>query len=466
MKITFHGAAREVTGSRHLLEVNGKKILLDCGMFQGRRKDSIDRNRNFGFDPKEIDAVILSHAHIDHSGALPRLVKDGFEGPIYTTFATRDFCHYMLMDSAYIQEKEAEYLNKKKRKKGEPHIEPEYTEEDAEKALRQFHGLNYQKSHEVAPGVKFTLYEAGHILGSAVIFLEIDDDEDGKHKTLLFTGDLGRRNLPILKDPHQIEHADYYITETTYGNRFHEAITDVQDIMADIVSKTVKRGGKIIIPAFSLGRTQEVVYTLHRLFDQNKIPHELPIVVDSPLSGNVTGVFRNHTMDFDEEAKKEFINNNENPFGFGRLRYTQNVEESKALNESRVPMIIISASGMCEHGRILHHLRNNIEDPRNSILIVGYMAEHTLGRKIIDHQPKVNIFGDSYRLRAEVKVVDAFSAHADKSDLLDYATKVKGIKQTFLVHGEDKQINAFKSALEENGMKNITIPSNGESFTI
>ena len=466
MKITFHGAAREVTGSRHLLEVNGKKILLDCGLHQGRRRDSEDKNRNFGFNAKEVDMVVLSHAHIDHSGALPQLGKQGFEGPIYTTFATRDFCNYMLLDSAYIQEKEAEYLNKKRRKKGQPPVEPEYTEKDVHKILHHFHGIAYKRSHEISPGVTLTLYEAGHILGSAVVYLEIDDHEDGKKKTLLFTGDLGRKNLPILRDPYQVEKADYLITETTYGNRFHEAITDVDDKLADIVNKTIKRGGKIIIPSFSLGRTQEVVYTLHRLFDKNRIPHDLPIIVDSPLSGNLTEVFRGHTMDFDEEAKNEFIENHENPFGFGRLHYTQNVQESKDLNKSRVPMIIISASGMCEHGRILHHLKNNIEDPKTTVLIVGYMAEHTLGRKMINHEKEVNIFGESYRMRAEVQVIDAFSAHADRSDLLDYAIRIKDLKKTFLVHGEDKQLTAFKGALAENDITDVIIPSQGESYTL
>ncbi len=466
MKITFHGAAKEVTGSRHLLEVNGKKILLDCGMFQGRRKETREKNHNFGFDAESVDVAVLSHAHIDHSGALPLLAKKGFRGPIYTTFATRDFCRYMLMDSAYIQEKEAEYYNYKKRKKGEPPIEPEYTVADVEQALRQFHGLNYKQTHEIAPGVKLTLYEAGHILGSAVVYLEIDDSEDGKHKTLLFTGDLGRHNLPILRNPYQVEEADYLITECTYGNRFHEAITDVEGKLAKIVTDTIQRGGKIIIPAFSLGRTQEVVYTLHQLFDDKKIPKDLPITVDSPLSGNVTEVFRNHTMDFNKEAQEEFISNTDNPFGFGRLHYTQNVQESKDLNNSRVPSIIISASGMCEHGRILHHLKNNIEDPRSTVLIVGYMAEHTLGRKMIDGEPTVKIFGEPYRLKAQVEVIDAFSAHADRSDLLDYATRIKGLKQTFLVHGEEKQLNAFKGALAENGIEDVIMPDRGESYSL
>lgn len=466
MKVTFHGAAHGVTGSKHLLEVNGKRILLDCGMFQGKRKESEELNKNLPFDPKSIDALLLSHAHIDHSGCIPRMVKLGYTGPIYTTFATKDFCNYMLLDSAYIQEHEAEYLNEKKRKKGEPMIEPAYTEEDVIEALQLFHGIPYRKTQQLFPGIKYTFYNAGHILGSAVIFLEIDDEEDGKHKTLLFTGDLGRKNLPILRDPYQVEEADYLITECTYGNRYHEAIVDIDDKMAQIVIRTIERGGKIIIPAFSLGRTQEIVYTLHRLFEQGRIPHDLPIIVDSPLSGNVTEVFKAHIDDFDKKARAEFLSHQDNPFGFGRLHYTRNVEESKALNDSRVPMIILSASGMCEHGRILHHLKNNIENPRNTILIAGYMAENTLGRKIIDRQPEVNIFGEPYTLRAEVSVIDAFSAHADRSDLLDYILKVKGVKRTFLVHGEEKQANALRDGLEENGLKHIEYPFPGDSFVL
>ncbi|MBT7703641.1 MBL fold metallo-hydrolase [Candidatus Peregrinibacteria bacterium] len=466
MKLTSHGAAGGVTGSKHLLEVNGKRILLDCGMFQGRRKEAKELNHKFPFDPKSIDVVVLSHAHIDHSGSLPRLVKLGYDGPIFTTFATRDFCNYMLLDSAYIQEREAEYINKKKLKKGEPMVEPEYTQEDVIEALHQFHGIGYKRAYHIAPGVKVTLYEAGHILGSAVVYLEIDDEEDGQHKTILFSGDLGRRGLPILKNPYQVEKADYYITECTYGNRFHEAITDVDNKVADIVNRTVQKGGKLIIPAFSLGRTQEIVYTLHHLFAKKRIPHDLPIIVDSPLSGNVTEVFKAHVMDFDEEARNEFLRNQENPFGFGRLHYTRNVEESKALNNSRVPMIIISASGMCEHGRILHHLRNNLDDPKNGVLIVGYMAQHTLGRKLVEGQKEVNIFGEPHQVRAEINIIDAFSAHADRSDLLDYAVKIKGLKKVFLVHGEEEQALSFKESLAENGITNVEIPQPQQTFTL
>ncbi len=471
MKLSFYGAAREVTGSRHLLEVNGKKILLDCGMFQGNRKEAEQKNRVFGFVPKEIDAVCLSHAHIDHSGSLPRIVKEGFKGPIYCTFSTRDLCQYMLMDSAFIQEKDAEYVNKKKLQKSEKSgvkpelVEPNYTADDAEAALSQFHAIGYEKPCEIVPGVKLTLYNSGHILGSALIHFEIHDQDDGKTKTLLFTGDLGRKNLPILKNPYQIESVDNLIIEATYGNRLHEAVTDIENKLTDIVTTTIGRGGKLIIPAFALERTQEIVYTLHRLSDQGRIPVELPIIVDSPLSGNLTEVFKAHPEDFDKEAHDEFLHHGDNPFGFGSLRYTKTVEESKALNENRLPMIIISASGMCENGRVLHHLKNNIEDPKNTILIVGFMAQNTLGRKIIEKHPVVNIFGEPYKLRAQVSVIDAFSGHADRSDLIEYITRIKGLKKTFLVHAEEKQAESLKTFLDENGVRDVEIPYNGEQVS-
>ncbi|MFA5842125.1 MAG: MBL fold metallo-hydrolase [Candidatus Gracilibacteria bacterium] len=466
MKITFYGAAREVTGSRHLLEVNGKRILLDCGIFQGHRAEADVKNRELPFDPPRVDAVILSHAHMDHAGALPRLVKLGFNKTIYSTFATKDLCNFMLMDSAYIQEREAVYMNTKKHKKGTPLVEPAYTSEDAEETLKYFEGVAYEKPKQIFPGIEFTFYNSGHILGSALILLKIDDQEDGKTKTLLFTGDLGRKNLPILKDPVQVPAADFMISECTYGNRVHEDLVEVESKLTNIVMSTIQRGGKLIIPAFSLGRTQEIVYSLHDLFKKNLIPHDLPIMVDSPLSGNLTEVFRGHIEDFDKEAQAEFLNNRENPFGFGALKYTTSVEESKAIDASRVPMIVISAAGMCEFGRVLHHLKNNIENPSTTILIVGYMADNTLGRKIVEKQPMVNIFGDSYNVRARVEVIDAFSGHADRSDLLDYAMGVKGIQKMFLVHGEEKQYTAFSQALAENGMKNVEVPEFGQSFVL
>jgi metallo-beta-lactamase family protein len=466
MKITFWGAAREVTGSRHLLEVNGKKILLDCGMFQGRRKDTEDKNKNFGFDPKELDAVILSHAHIDHSGCLPLLVKQGYKGPIYSTFATRDLCNFMLMDSAFIQEKDAEYLNKR-RKKGDnkgPLIAPLYDGDDAQQALCQFYGLGYETAFVVTDGVICSFYNAGHILGSALVHLLIKDKKTKKTYRFAFTGDLGRKNLPILKDPTPMPPTEYLVVESTYGNRFHESMTDAGAQLKEIVNRVAKRGGKIIVPAFSVERTQEMIYQLNVLWQNKEIP-DIPIFVDSPLSVNISEVFINHPECYDKEIYEQFISNRKNPFGFGRLQYTHSVEDSKALNSINGPAIIISSSGMCENGRILHHLKNNIEDSRNLILIVGYMAKDTLGRRIYDKQPVVKIFDEEYHLRAEVEVMNAFSGHADRSDLLEYITRIKNLKKVFLVHGEESQSLSLRDYLKELKVPSVDVPARGDSFT-
>lgn len=463
MKLQFFGAAKEVTGSKHLLEVNGKRIFLDFGMFQGSRAESNEKNRRIPIDPKKIDAVILSHAHIDHCGNLPILTKAGYKGPIYSTHATRDICANMLLDSGFIQENEIQYLNEKLKKKKKPLVEPLYTADDARETLLQFIGMSYDRPFEVVPGVLASFREAGHILGSAQVVLIIDDFETKMQRILVFTGDLGRKNLPLLRDPFKIERADILITESTYGDRLHTSILDVAGNLETIVKNTCKKGGKIIIPAFALERTQEIVYYLNILFQEKRIP-ELPIFVDSPLSVNLTEVFTAHPECLDKETWEIFLKDQKNPFGFGRLKYITDVEDSKALNEYKGPCVIISAAGMCEHGRILHHLKNNIENPRNTILIVGYMAENTLGRKILEKQQIVKIFGEPYHLRANVITMDAFSAHADRSDLLDYVAHIRGLNKIFLVHGEEEQQNVFKSILIEEGHKDVVIPGLGEEY--
>lgn len=467
MKIKFAGAAGEVTGSKHLLTINGKKILLDCGMFQGHRKDADDKNRNLLFDPKELDAVILSHAHIDHSGDLPLLLKGGYEGPIYCTHATRDLCNYMLLDSAYIQEREIEWLKKKKKfKDGEEELpEPLYTVEDAENTLQLFHGVNYKQNFVVTEGVVASFHDAGHILGSAMVHLNFYDNETKKNVRLTFTGDLGRRGLPILRDPWPIPECDILISESTYGNRLHANLQTVNEDLAFVVNEVMEKGGKLLIPAFALERAQEVVYHLNVIRKKGLIP-EIPVYVDSPLAGNVTEVFRSHTECFDKKVEEHFLQHGENPFGFDNVKYTRDVAESKSLNEKHGPMIIISASGMCEHGRILHHLRNNLEDNRNTVLIVGYQAENTLGRKLVNGDKEVNIFGDPHRVRASVYVMDAFSGHADRSDLLDYIGRLKEVQKAFLVHGEETQLHALKDALEDNGLSDVYIPTYGEEVDI
>lgn len=459
-----------MTGSKHLITFNGKKVLLDCGMFQGKRDEEYKRNTEFGFDAKEVDKVILSHAHIDHSGALPVLVKQGFAGPIYTTHATRDLCNYMLLDSAFIQEKEEEWLKKRNAKerhgrKGEEPKPALYGVADAEKTLQQFQSVGYEQSFIVEDGMVVSFYDAGHILGSALVHMIFFDKKTKKYLRVCFTGDLGRRGLPILRDPQPIPETDILISECTYGNRLHAAITTVEDDLAVIVKDVCKKGGKLIIPAFALERAQEVVYYLNLLNKKKAIP-DLPIYVDSPLSGNVTEVFRSHPECFDKETYEKFVEAGEDPFGFGKLQYTRSVDESKALNDKKGPMIIISASGMCEHGRILHHLKNNIEDQRNTVLIIGYQAENTLGRKLVNGEKRVNIFGEAHNVKAEIFVMDAFSAHADRSDLLEYIGRIPGLKKIFLVHGEQKQLDAFSGALGENGYNDVTIPKFGEEFEI
>lgn len=467
MKIHFFGADREVTGSRHLLEVNGKKILLDCGMFQGRRSEERDKNMNFGFDPTEVDAVILSHAHIDHSGNLPNLVKQGFNGPIYCTKPTVDLLSYMLRDSAFIQEREVEYINEKKQESGEELVEPLYTTEDVENTLPMAKGIPYDSCVNLFddPNIMLCFREAGHILGSAITVLTIKDQDDGKVKRFVFTGDLGRRNMPLIRNPYQIEETEYLLMESTYGNRLHESILEAEDKLAAIVKTTAARGGKILIPAFSLGRTQEIIYSLHKLANENKIP-ALPIYVDSPLSVNLTEVFKQNLGVLDEETQKLFLDSNTDPFNFPQLHYIQSVEESKALNNHNGPCIIISSSGMCEHGRILHHLKNSIEDHRNTLIIVGYQAVNTLGRKIIDKMSPVNIFGKPHDVKMEVKIMNAYSAHADRSDLLDYATKVKGLQKLILIHGEEDAAEDLKTAMLGNGIKEVIVPSFGDTLEL
>jgi metallo-beta-lactamase family protein len=464
MKITFLGAAREVTGSKHLIEVNGKKILLDYGLFQGNRKKADEKNKELLVDPSTVDVVILSHAHIDHSGALPYLVKNGFTGDIITSHATKDICNFMLMDSAFIQQREVEFMN---RHKLENPVEPLYTEEDAVQTLQQFKTIDFHTKTEIFEGVSLTFLNAGHILGAAMISLEIiDKDDDNKLKRLTFTGDLGRKEATLLKNPDQVESTDYLIMESTYGNRFHKWIKDVDDHMADLINETASKGGKIIIPAFALERTQEVVYYLNLLQKNGRIP-SLPVFVDSPLAVNVTQVFKDHTSCYNKEIQEEFISDKSDPFGFERLTYVHKVEDSKQLNNKQGPMIIISASGMCEFGRVLHHLRNNIEDPRNLVLIVGYQAENTLGRKLIDNEKQVRIFGETKRVKARIAVLDAFSGHADRSDLIDFVTHIQDVKKIFLVHGEEDQGLTFSQILKEiKPTAEVFVPSRADSFVL
>lgn len=462
MQIQFCGAAQSVTGSRHLLTIQGRHILLDCGFFQGRRAESVTRNRAFPFRPDSVDAMILSHAHIDHSGNIPSLVKQGFQNTIHCTAPTLDLCSVMLQDSAFIQERDAEFLNKKLAKKGHPRIEPLYTVADAQASMPLFVSRHYDRPFDVAQDIRATFLNAGHMLGSAMVLLEIK--EGSRTLRLGFTGDLGRKNLPIIDDPDQLVRLDYLICESTYGNKLHDPIQEIENDLVRVIHDAADKRGKIIVPAFSVERTQEIVYHLNKLYESRKVP-ALPIFVDSPLAVNVTEVFKMHPTYWDEEASC-LLDNGDNPFVFPGLHYISRVEESKKLNDLDEPCIIISASGMCEAGRILHHLANNVENPRTTVLIVGFMAEHTLGRRLVDKVQKVKILGDEYTVRANVVKINSFSGHADQNDILQFVKRTGHLKGVFLVHGELPQSQPLAEKIRALGIKDVVIPELNQSMTM
>ncbi len=467
MKLTFWGAAGCVTGSMHHLNIEGKNYLLDCGQFQGRRKEAEERNRKFPFPCSEISAVMLSHAHIDHSGNLPGLVKCGFDGPIYTSAATADLCVPMLADSASLQERDAEFLNKRRMRRkslplpqrdGDQLVEPLYTVQDAQATFPLFRPVAMHTPTEIGRGVRYQSFEAGHILGSTCMLLELESG--GRKVRLGFSGDIGRPGLPIIRDPEALPAADYLILESTYGDRMHEPVQAVAGRLAEIVNRTYQRGGKMIVPAFAVGRTQQLVVMLHQLVMEKRIP-SFPIFIDSPLAVNVTDVFRKHPELFDVDVTR-FLTNHEDPFGFKTLTYIRDVNQSKALNDLRGPFMIVSASGMCEGGRILHHLKNSIANPRNTILLTGYQAENTLGRKIRDKWDEVPIFGEPMPLRAEVEALDAMSGHADREGLLEWMKPIApGLKTVFLVHGEPAQQAGLATAIRDRYGLETVAPERG-----
>ena len=451
----------------HEAAAGGERFLLDCGTYQGRRQQAREINSKFPFPVPDVAAVMLSHAHIDHSGNLPTLVKSGYTGPIYTSPATADLCDPLLQDSGFIQEKDAMFLNKRSwRRKallgdsdnGQP-IEPLYNSDDAAKVLPLFQRTLLHTPMQVGKALTYETFEAGHLLGSTTMLLESEGVK------LCFSGDVGRPNLPIIPDPESCPAADYLIMESTYGGRLHQDLEHVADKLANTINRTCARGGKIIVPAFALGRTQQLILLLHQLTRADRIP-SIPIFIDSPLALKTTSVFRAHKDARDAETN-EFAGRGEDPFSFPRLKYVQDVAESKALNDLRGPFIVISASGMCEAGRILHHLRNNIENPRNTILITGYQAEHTLGRKIVDKQREVPIFGDPMQLRAEVVKLNELSGHADQQELLAWMKPAtKGLKKVFLVHGEPLGQQALAKAIESLYGIPVVIPARGDSFVL
>jgi len=446
MRVHFLGATRTTTGSLYLLELNGQRLLLDCGLFQGRRGESIERNRNFPFDPKQINAVVLSHAHIDHCGNLPNLCRQGFQGSIFCTFATRDLASIMLEDSAQIQADDAAFVSKKRAKRGLPPVEPLYSATDADKAVRQFVSINYDRPFLVTDGVTVTFRDAGHILGAAQVVLDIR--ENGRQFRYLFSGDIGRGNDDILRDPQPVEDVDYLQVESTYGDRVHSPKTSANAEVSQLVLPTLERKGKVIIPSFSVGRTQQIVYTLHQLTLAGQMP-KVPIFVDSPLSVNATEVYRLHPECFNETIYR-FLREKENPFGMENLTYIREVAHSMKLNDLKEPAIIISASGMAEAGRIRHHLANNIGNSLNLILFIGYCAEHTLGAQIMSGRSPVNIFGEPHEVHAQIASIDSFSGHADKNELRRYVEALTGdIKKIAVVHGEEEQSLAFGETLRE-----------------
>jgi metallo-beta-lactamase family protein len=468
VQVEFVGAVGgNVTGSRHIVHTEKARILLDCGLFQGRRSETIERNRHLGFRAKDIDVMVLSHAHIDHSGALPRLYRQGFRGTIYCTPATRDLCAAMLEDSAEIQAQDAAYINRKIAKNGAnmAPVEPLYDQKDVIGTLKLMVGVPYHRPQTIAEGVTLTYYDAGHVLGSAMVALDVD--VIGERRRLVFSGDLGRHNMPILRNPEVPPRASCLIMESTYGDRNHDPIEEMDERLDEVIARTVARGGKVVVPSFALERAQELIYSLKKLKDRGRLAN-VPVYVDSPLTVKLTDVFRMHPECFDDRTRQSLLEG-DSPFDFDGLRYVSSVEDSKAIDRSDQPCVIISASGMCEFGRVVHHLVATIEDRKNAVLIVGWQAQHTLGRRLVEQRTRVRIFGVERERHAEVFVLNGFSAHAGQDDLLAYAEAVREagpLRQIALVHGEDQGRQTLKSLLEERGFPTVHAPANGDRIDI
>jgi len=475
IRLHFWGAAQTVTGSSHHLECAGQNVLLDCGLFQGHRQQARELNEHLALPAEQVNAVVLSHAHIDHSGNLPLLVKQGYRGPIYTTPSTVDLCEKMLKDSAHIQESDAEFVNRRAQLRRSIGVAPDgeavvplYTQADSEQAVRQFKPVTMHTPQLLAgstadAGFTTTTFDAGHMLGSTCV--RVEARETGQTTRLLFSADVGRKALPIIRDPETAPAAEYLIMESTYGNRLHQPMGPVKKKLAHLVNRTAQRGGHIVMPAFAVGRTQQVVLLLHELIDEKAIP-DIPIFVDSPLAVNVTDVFRKHEEEWDDGARA-FADLHEDPFGWSRLRYIRTVEESKTLNGLHMPFIVIAASGMCEAGRVLHHLKNSVEDPKNLVLITGFQAENTLGRAIVRRQPEVRIFGEPLRLRAEVDSIGELSGHADQRELLQWMEPVvPTLKKVFLVHGEPDAQQALKAEIEKMYKLEVLCPKRGDRYEV
>jgi metallo-beta-lactamase family protein len=463
VKLAFHGAAHTVTGSRHLLTVNGHQLLLDCGLFQGRRRDTYERNLTFTFSPSDVEAVILSHAHIDHSGNLPNLVRRGFRGSIHATRPTVRLTDVMLQDSGHIQESDIAFLNKRRR--GQPPLEPLYTQRDAARVAPRLIGHAYGEEFQPIPGVTARLVEAGHMLGSAAVLLDLQEAD--LQVRLLFSGDIGRPGLPIIRDPTLPEGVDYLLMECTYGDRTHDTPETARSQFRDVILRTTDRGGKVVLPAFAVGRTQTLVYYLHEMVAGGQLPR-IPVFVDSPLAINITEIYRNSMEEFDQEVQSALRRDPQGTiFGFDMLTYTLTAEESRAINDTPGPAIIISASGMAETGRILHHLRHTVGDPGNTVLITSWMAPDTLGRRLADGARRVRIFGEEHEVRARVVVIDGLSSHADQPFLAAYArAAMPRLRRVFLVHGESGPAAALTAELHRAGIRRVKYPAHGEEVSL
>lgn len=463
MKITFYGAAHTTTGSMHLVEANGKRILLDCGLYQGRRKEAFEKNRNLPVDASTVDYVILSHAHIDHSGNLPQLVRQGFRGRVFARQATVELCNVLLRDSCFLQKRDLEYVNKKRRKQGKALFEPLYEESDVEALMQLFTPLHMHEPREICKGVTLEFFNAGHILGSALVQLDIRS-EGGRNHRLLFSGDLGQPNQPILRHFEYPSGADILIVESTYADRNHPSADDVEMRLEEYLKFIDRRNSKLLIPAFSVGRTQQIIYYLNRLREKNKVPRDIKLYIDSPLSQKATRIYAKHPEVYNEEARK-MIAAGGKPLEYPGMTFIGSPEESMALNDTPGPMIIIAASGMCEGGRVLHHLKHCLGDPNNMVLICGFQAENTLGRRIVERRDPLKVFGEEVPLRARIEVINALSAHADRSGIMDWIDEIKdNVRYAFAVHGETERVTAMEELLRTKGIKNTFAPVPGQTF--
>ena len=463
MRITFYGAAQTTTGSMHLVEANGKRILLDCGLYQGHRKEAFEKNRTLPVDPKTINYVILSHAHIDHSGNLPQLVRQGFRGRVFARQSTCELCDIMLRDSCFLQKRDLEYINKSRRREGKKLFEPLYEESDINALMQLFVPTHMHEPREISRGITLEFFNAGHILGSALVQLDIKSDHGHNHR-LLFSGDLGQPNQPIIRHYEYPAGADILLVESTYADRYHPSADDVELRLESYLKYIDRHNSKLIIPAFSVGRTQQIIYYLNRLKDRNKVPREVKVFIDSPLSQKATRIYASHPEVYNDETRR-MIEAGRNPLEFPGMQFVGTPEESMALNDAPGPMIIIAASGMCEGGRILHHLKHGIQDPDNIILIVGFQAENTLGRRIVEKRNPLKVLGEEIPLRARVEVINALSAHADRAGLMDWIGEVKdNVRHAFAVHGEPEKVAAMEQILKDMGIRNAVAPLPGQTY--